>query len=98
MEWKNEWKDVYCDNLVSLSVRGDINKDNISIFDKIMNLGISIAINEYVDRIEEVVKMPNLKFIEMGNGDELPLEEKKKYAAKLHENGINSSLWESLYG
>ena len=42
--------------------------------------------------------MPNLKFIDMGNGDELPLEEKKRYAAKLHENGINSSLWESLYG
>ena len=48
--------------------------------------------------VEEAVKMPNLKFIDMGNGDELPLEEKKRYAAKLHENGINSSLWESLYG
>ena len=98
MEWRHEWKYVYCDELVSLSVWGDISKENISVFDKIMNLDIGIAIDEYADRIEEVVKMPNLKFIEMGNGDELSLEEKKRYAAKLHKNGINSSLWESLYG
>ena len=98
IDWKWEEATVYCDDLVDVTIRSSNGVKGISAFDKVLKLCIDYPISSFKDVVEEVTKMPNLKFVEMGNGDELPLEEKKKYAAKLHENGINSSLWESLYG
>lgn len=98
IDWKREDVTVYCDNLVDVTIRSSNGVRGISAFDKIMSIDMDGGSYEYQEMVEEAVKMPNLKFIEMGSGDELPLEEKKKYAVKLHEKGINSSLWESLYG
>lgn len=96
--WKHETVYEYCDELVDVMVYNVSNIKGLSLFENIQRIDLDTSISDYEELVEEVLRIPNLKYIDMGNGDELALKEKKKYAAELHENGVNSSLWESLYG
>lgn len=98
IDWKWEEVNAYYDELVDMTIYSGDGVKGISAYDKIMSIDMDGGRYEYQEMVEEVVKMPALKYIDIGKGGSLSLEEKKRYAAKLHENGINSSLWESLYG